>query len=136
VISRKPGVLFGLAMLAVTTPGSASAQQQGPADPSITVNGEPLPDMSAMTAGPEIKGVITARSGERMQVTAADGTSTVIFINEATRIKAGSSLFGGSRSRLGAESLLNGLPVTVKTLQAGSVMLASQVSFKGSDLRV
>jgi OOP family OmpA-OmpF porin len=135
IVSRRPGALLLLATLTVPVSGSLSAQQQYPSDPSIVVNGEPLPDAASMTAGPEIKGVITARSGDRMQVTAADGTRTVIFINDTTRIRAGGSLFGGNRNRLGADSLLNGLPVTVKTLQAGSVLLASQVSFKSGDLR-
>jgi OOP family OmpA-OmpF porin len=135
VISKRPGALFLFAMLTIPVSGSVSAQQQVSPDPNIIVTGEPLPDTTAMTAGPEIKGVITARSGDKMKVTAADGTSTVIFINDATRIKAAAGLFGGSRGNLGAESLLNGLPVTVKTMQAGSVLLASQVSFKNNDLK-
>jgi len=122
-------------VLTVPASGSVSAQQQDSSDPSIIVNGEPLPDTTAMTTGPEIKGVITARSGDKMKVTAADGTNTVIFINDATRIKAGGGLFGGSRSKLGADSLLNGLPVAVQTMQAGSVLLASQITFKNNDLK-
>ena len=103
-------------------------------DPNILVTGEALPDTSAMTEGPEVKGIITARSGDKMKVTAADGTSNVIFINEATKIKASAGLFGG-KSKLGATSLLNGIPVEVKTMQAGGVLLASQVTFKKGDLK-
>ena len=88
-----------------------------------------------MTAGPEVKGVITARSGDRMRVTAADGSNSVIYINDTTRIKAGGGLFGGGRKNLGATSLLNGLPVTVKTMQAGPVLLASQITFRKNDLK-
>ena len=135
VISNRPGALFLLALLAVPAPGSLSAQEQRMPAAGITVYGEPLPDTSAMTPGPEIEGVITARSGDKMKVTAADGTSTVIFINDDTRIRAGGGLFGGSRGQLGAEALVNGLPVTVKTMQAGAVLLASQVRFKNRDLR-
>jgi len=115
--------------------GSLAAQQQGAPDPNIIVNGEVSPDTTAMTPGPEIKGTITARSGDKMKVTSADGASTVIFINDATRIKAGSGLFGLGNSNLDAASLLNGLPVTVKTMQAGSVLLASQIKFGKGDLR-
>ena len=126
-----------LVLLALTLPVSVSlsAQEQESADPNILVTGDPLPDTSAMTEGPEVKGIITARSGDKMKVTAADGTSTVIFINDATRIKASSGLFGGSKSKLGATSLLNGIPVEVKTMQAGGVLLASQVKFKNGDLK-
>lgn len=133
--SRTSNLLFLLAMLTVPAAGSVSAQEQAVPDPGTTVTGDPLPDTTAMTAGPEIKGVITARSGDKVQVTAADGTSTVIIVNEATQIKAGGGLFGGSRSKLGAPSLLNGLPVSVKTMQAGGVLLASKITFKNNDLK-
>ena len=135
VISTRSGSLALLAMLIVPASGSVSAQQQDPSNPSIIVTGELVPDMSAMTAGPEIKGVITARSGDKMRVTAADGTSTVVFINDTTRIKAGGGFLGGGKSKLSAASLLNGLPVTVKTMQAGAVLLASQITFKNNDLK-
>ena len=135
VISTRSGSLALLAMLIVPASGSVSAQQQDPSNPSIIVTGELVPDMSAMTAGPEIKGVITARSGDKMRVTAADGTSTVVFINDTTRIKAGGGFLGGGKSKLSAASLLNGLPVTVKTMQAGSVLLASQIKFGKGDFK-
>ena len=135
VASRRPIALALLATLTLPASASLSAQEQEQTDPNILVTGEALPDTSAMTAGPEVKGIITARSGDRMEVTAADGTSTVIFINDATRIKASAGLFGGSKGKLGATSLLNGIPVEVKTMQAGSVLLASQVTFKKGDLK-
>ena len=134
ITSKNPRGPLLLAMLTMASSGSVFAQQQPAPDPSITVTGERLPDTSAMTAGPEIKGIITARSGDKMKVTTADGTSTVVFINETTRIKANSGLFGGG-GNLAASALLNGLPVTVKTMHAGSVLLASQINFKNGDLK-
>ena len=122
---RRPAVAALLAMVAL--PASA---QQIPVDPSITVSAP------AMVEGPEVKGVITARSGDMLQVTAADGTSTIVAINDATRIKAGSGLFGGSRNRPTAAALLNGLPVTIRTVQSELGLLASQVSFRASDLKI
>jgi len=127
-ISNKPGALVLLAMLAVPMSAGASAQQAGSYDPNIVVN---APTM----AGPEIKGVITARNDEKIRVTAADGTSTVVMVTDSTRIKGGSSLFGGKGGKLDTSALLNGLPVTVKTLQSDSGLIASQVSFKNSDLK-
>jgi OmpA-OmpF porin, OOP family len=132
-VSTKSGALILLGMMALAVPGSGLAQQ-GAAEPTIVVTGDPMPDMSAMTPGPEIKGVITGRSADKIKVTAADGTSTIVFVNETTKIKGGNGLFGG-KSKVGREALLNGLPVTVKTMQAGPVLLASQVSFKGGDLK-
>ncbi|MCY1670616.1 OmpA family protein [Novosphingobium sp. SL115] len=134
VISRKQSGFLLLAAVAASASVGVSARQQEASDPNIIVEGEPLPDTSAMTKGPEIKGIITARKADKLKVTAADGTSTVVFINEDTRIKASSGLFG-SKSKLEAASLLNGLPVTVKTMQAGSTLLASQISFKNGDFK-
>ncbi|WP_353228943.1 OmpA family protein [Novosphingobium sp.] len=132
---KKPGPLLLLAVLAVPAAGSASAQQQEPRDSNITVNGERPPEAPVLTAGPEIKGVIFAHSGDKLKVTAADGTSTIIAINDATRIKAGAGLFGGSGGKLSADSLLNGLPVTVRTMQSASGLVASQITFKNNDLK-
>lgn len=129
VISERPGFLVLLAMFAVSAPGSLAAQEQSAPNPNIVVIA------TVLTPGPEIKGVISARSGERLQVTAADGTSTIIAINDATRIKAGGGLFGGGRNNLTADALLNGLPVTVKTMQSEAGLVASQISFKSGDLK-
>ena len=129
--------LAGHAMLAVfaaAASGSLSAQQPEASDPNIVVNAPVL------VAGPEIKGVITARNGERIKVATADGASTIIAITDATRIKSGGGLFGGSGGKYSADSLLNGLPVTVKTLQpaAGQPatgLVASQITFRSNDFK-
>ena len=131
-MSKKSGVFFLLAAVTLPASGSLSAQEQSAPDPSIIVNGERPP---ALVAGPEIRGVISARNGDKIKVTAADGTSTVIIIDNATKIKAGGGLFGGGKGNLTASALLNGLPVTVKTLQASDGLIASQVTFKNNDLK-
>lgn len=126
-------MLIVAALLAVPTSASVSAQEQViQPDPNIVVNGAQEP--VASTPGPEIKGVITARNGNKMKVTADDGTSAIIALNNATKVKAASGLLG-SKKTLGAEALLNGLPVTVKTMQAGDSLVASQVSLRSNDLR-
>jgi OmpA-OmpF porin, OOP family len=135
-ISKKAGVRCAIAMIAVSTSGGVFAQQQSAPNPDVVVQGASEP---AMTAGPEIKGTITARHGDQMKVTTADGNSTVIAITDDTRIRAGGGLFG-SHSKVAAESLLNGLPVTVKTLQPGDGqsngnLVASQISFRNNDLK-
>lgn len=124
-ISKRPRNLFLLAMLAIPVSGSLSAQQN-PANNDITV--------VAKGPGPEIKGVISARKGDTLQVTAVDGTRSLIAIDGATQIKASSGLFG-SRNKLGKEALLNGIPVTVKTLQTDNGLVASQVTFKNNDFK-
>src|SRR3546814_7333738 len=88
-----------------------------------------------MTEGPEIEGIISARSDDRLQVTAADGTHTIIAVDETTRIKASGGFLGLSRSKLGAESLLNGLPVSVETLQWDGGLVAREIDLKNRDLK-
>jgi OOP family OmpA-OmpF porin len=136
VISKSPRVLLVLAML--TGPASASfAQPQDPseADVSATVYGAPASQASEMTEGPEIKGFISARSGDKVQVTSADGANTVVAVNDATRISAAGGFLGLARSKLAADSLLNGLPVTVKTWQSGGGLVASQINLQKKDFK-
>ena len=128
VISNRSRVLFLLATLAVPASGGLAAQQPASPDPSIVVNGERLPE------GPEIKGIISGRNGEKIKVTGADGTSTIIALNDNTRVKASKGLFSG-RSKLAADALLNGLPVTVKTLQSEDGLVASQINLRNNDLK-
>jgi outer membrane protein OmpA-like peptidoglycan-associated protein len=137
VVSKSPKALLALALLA----GSATAglaQQQDSGDAGVTgtvTDTSPLPPPSAMTKGPEIEGIISARSGDRMQVTAEDGTKSVITITDRTKVTASGGFLSLSRNKLAATSLLNGLPVSVKTLQSGSLLVASQVDLKGKDLK-
>ncbi|MDP3549664.1 MAG: OmpA family protein [Novosphingobium sp.] len=131
-ISRTAGLAFLLSTAALTPSVSALAQEASQ-DPNIIVEGEALPEMAEMVKGPEIKGIITARKGDKMKVTAVDGTSSVIFLNDATTVKASTGLFGSKK--LGMTNLLNGLPVTVKTMQSGTTLLASQITFKNGDFK-
>jgi OOP family OmpA-OmpF porin len=137
VISRNPRLLLLVAMLAGGASGSVSAQtQDAPAAPlAVTVSDTSPPDRSAMSKGPDIEGIISARSGNRVQVTTANGAKSVVSIDDATRITATKGLFGINSDKLAATSLLNGLPVTVKTLQSGDFLLASQIKLTGKDLK-
>ncbi len=132
-ISTRPGTLFLLAMLTLT--GSAQLAAQPAPDPSIVVNGERPLDLTQLAAGPEVKGVIAARNGSRLRVTTADGASTLIAITETTQVKTSGGLFGSGKTKLGTDALLNGLPVTIKTLQAPDGLIASQVSFRNGDFK-
>ncbi len=129
----RPKFLLLLGVLALPVSASVTAQEPAP-DSGILVTGERPVDPATLPAGPEIKGIITARNGDKMKVTTPDGTSTVVALNDATRIKTSGGLFGG-KGKFTPASLLNGLPVTVKTLQSGEGLLASQVSFKNNDAK-
>jgi OOP family OmpA-OmpF porin len=130
--------IFLAAVLAGSASASLTAQPQGTPEAELTgtvTDETSSPEPAAMTKGPEIEGIISARSGDRMQVTKADGTNTVVAINDATRIKASGGFLGLNRSRLAAASLLNGLPVAVKTWQSGGELVASQIDLKSRDLK-
>lgn len=121
---------MALAALTMAAPSALTAQQAASdASLKVTMPGSPS------TKGPDIKGVISARSGDQMQVTAADGKKTVIAINDATQIKASKGLLGLARSSQASTALLNGLPVSVKTLQAGDALMASRIDFRNNDFK-
>lgn len=141
--SKRPRAALLLATLALPTTAVLAAPQSepavasaaAPADP-IVVDGERLPvDPASMTKGPEVRGIIAARSGDRLRIQTADGASTVVAIGETTRIKGSSGLFGSSGAKPGPSALLNGLPVTVKTMQGGGELFASQITFRNTDLK-
>lgn len=123
------------AALALPLTGGAFAQEQDTSNPNIIVDGALPAEIGPMTVGPEIKGTITARTGDKIKVLAADGSSSIIAFNDATQIRGGSGLFGGSKNKLTTDALLNGLPVTVKTMQAGSGLVASRVTFRKGDFK-
>jgi OOP family OmpA-OmpF porin len=133
VVSKKSAVRLLLVALTVSASGTVFAQQQdAPDNNSIVVNG-------VKSAGPEIKGVITARNDDKVKVVTADGASTIIAVDSATQIRAGGGIFS-AHSKMAQDALLNGLPVTVKTWragdgQSGSELVASRISFRNSDLR-
>ena len=145
VISKGPGLIALLAMLAVPA-SSALAQDQAqeqppqpsadPRDPNIVVNGERPAEAAPITTGPgpEIKGVISARNGNRIKVTGADGNPAIITVTDATRVKSGGGLFS-SGGKFDATALLNGLPVTIKTLNSDAGLVASQITFRNGDLK-
>ncbi len=124
--------------------GSVFAQQTGAQGPKsdIIVNGQqaapvavptPTVSLASLPKGPEIKGIISARSGDRIQVMAEDGAKTVIAITDETKIRSSKGLF--TRAKLSESALLNGLPVTIKTFQAGDGLVAGQINLRGGDLK-
>ncbi len=134
-VYKSPRILLLTMLAGAATVGFAAQAQDAPERDSVIVTGEPLPDPATMAKGPEIEGIISARRDGMMQVTTADGTETAIAIGDNTRIKGSGGFLGLSRNKLAADSLLNGLPVSVETLQWSGGLLASQIALKTKDLR-
>ncbi|MXO75078.1 OmpA family protein [Altererythrobacter aerius] len=134
---RRPALLAAIAApLVAAVPAGLSAQdaQQYP-DPSITISGQPPADLSGLPDGPEIEGFISARSAERLQVTSEEGVRQVVLVSDSTEVRGKGGFLGLSRSKLAADALLNGLPVTVETVQWNGGLVASRIALKSKDLR-
>ncbi|WP_067739337.1 OmpA family protein [Novosphingobium naphthalenivorans] len=133
VISKRPQALFLLAMLAVPASGLAAQDQDNGLE--TTVSDTSAPEGAQMTEGPDIEGIISARSGDKMKVTASDGTSSIITINDQTEIRGRGGFLGLASKERAAASLLNGLPVSVKTAQWGNGLVARQIKFRNNDFK-
>lgn len=114
-------------------PVTAQAQARGQTDSQITVFGEVPSDLSGLPAGPEIEGFIASRTGNRIQVTDATGVTRDIRVGPVTEVRAKGGFLGLGRDKLDITALLNGLPVTVDTVQWDEGLLASRVSFSRGD---
>lgn len=140
VVSKTPRAVALVALLAAAAPASFAAQDQGRADDNtLLVNGtyQEAPAAAAGPAveGPELKGMISARSGDQLQVTTTDGNRAIVAVTDTTRISASGGFLGLGRNKLASNALLNGLPVEIKTVQSGNTLVASQIKVQNKDLR-
>lgn len=134
-ISTRPAALAALALVAIPATATLSAQTADGGQTQIDVYGSLPTDLDALPDGPELEGFITARNGNRVQVTTPGGGATVFNVAPATEIRTSGGFLGLSREKLGADSLLNGLPVTVSTVQWEGGLVASKIALKAKDLK-
>ncbi len=126
-----------LLLSAVTMSGSLYAQevpQAAPLPADATVTSTVPPDLTGMPAGPAIEGFISARKGDKIQITTPAGKQ-IVFVSDATQIRSSGGFLGASRTKLGSDQLLNGLPVSIRTVQWGDSLVASQIALKTKDLK-
>lgn len=124
-----------LLLAAAAIPGSAVSAQDVDAMDSVIVEGQ-LPDtLEGLPEGPDVKGFIATRRGEQVQVTDEFGASTAFYVAPATEIKSSGGFLGLDKDRLTADSLFNGLPVTVETVEWGGRLVATEIKFKEKHLR-
>ena len=137
IVAISPRLLCALAAFSVPVSASYAAQPSDSPDAGVTgsVTDTTMPPASEMTKGPEVEGVISALNDNRLQITADDGSKSVVTITETTKITSSGGFLSLGRDKLGGNALLNGLPVTVKTLRYGSSLVASQVDLKSKDLK-
>lgn len=126
------------ALGAVSATGLAAQNQQAAADQGevlATVYGS-LPPLSEMSEGQRVTGIISARRGSRLQVTADDGTTTMITLHPETEIRTRGGFLGIGNKTFDQSALINGLPVIVKTAQYGEGLVASEVRFTSDDRQI
>ena len=130
--ARAPLTLALLAVLAL--PGTQGLSAQVPADDEVltTVYGN-LPAMTEMNEGPRLEGIISARQGQRMQVTSEDGSSTILTLHPDTEIRTRGGFLGIGNKTFDQSALINGLPVKVRTRQYGDGLVAAEVRFNSDD---
>lgn len=128
--------LILMAALPMAVPAAAQAQAQagGETDDNIMVYGETPVDLSGFPDGPEIEGYISARNGGRLLITSLGGEQTAVALSESTEVRAKGGFLGLSKTKLATEALLNGLPVTVETVQWGSSLIAKRIKLSDDDL--
>ena len=131
-ILRRSMVPLLLAAAAVPAWNGLAAQVQG--QEQVTVTGAMPTNLAGLPKGPEINGIISARKGGQLEVTGANGRSTAVLVAQTTDIRSSGGFLGLDRDKLGANALLNGLPVMVKTVQWGGTLVATHVRLKSKNL--
>jgi outer membrane protein OmpA-like peptidoglycan-associated protein len=130
ISSNRPAVLALAAIIAVPLTGTVSAQELDPDSGQYmtTVRGQ-------LVEGPDIEGIISAREGDQIQVTTADGSRQIVTIDADTKIRSKGGFLGLNSDKLTANELLNGLPVAIETLQWEGGLVASEIDLKSKDLK-
>lgn len=95
-----------------------------------------LPPLTEMQEGPKVAGIITARKGSRLQITADDGTVTMVTLHPETEIRSRGGFLGIGNKTFDQKALSNGMPVTIKTSQYGEGLVANEVRFTADDRRI
>ena len=140
-MTKSSKTFAALAALALPVTAGAQSQELEPqagvqsGGETMTVVGTMPSDLTGMPEGPEFEGVISARDGDKVQVTNADGTRTVVAISPSTEIRSSGGFLGLDKDQLAASDLLNGLPVEVETVEwANRGLIATKVAMKSKHL--
>jgi OOP family OmpA-OmpF porin len=136
IMSNRPAMLLMATALALpAAPALAQSAETQDGDVMTTVYANAAEDIAALPKGPEVKGVISARSGNQLQITTDDGNQLITVVH-ATKIRGKGGFLGAGTSKLAADSLLNGLPVTIDTVQGETGLIASDIKLANKDLKI
>lgn len=129
---KSAALMAACAAAALSAP--AMAQSRG-ADDRITVTADVPGDLDGLTAGPDIEGIVSARNGNRVQITGEDGSTSEVWLSPATQIRATGGFLGTRRTQLNRDQLINGMAVEVETLNWGDSLIAGSVRMSSRDAR-
>lgn len=143
---KNPRSLALLALLGAASASGLAAQTVPQTLPSPTISEQDgvttttvygaLPPLSEMEAGERVEGIITARKGSRLQVTADDGSVQLITLHPDTEIRTRGGFLGIGNKTLDQNALINGLSVIVKTSRYGEGLVANEVRFTADDAQI
>lgn len=124
-----------LIALAAVLAAPVALAQEPLGDSELLVQGQLPTSLEGLPKGPDIDGIISARSGDRIQITTEAGAASEVSVGEVTKIKSSGGFLGLNSRKLAVSQLLNGIPVKVKTVQYGGGLIASEVSMRNNDYR-
>jgi OmpA-OmpF porin, OOP family len=127
--------LAPLALFAATSLAAQETDVPPEGNPVAIVTGSPPADLAGMVKGAKVTGFISARRDDRLQVTGADGARIVVALSEATEVRTSGGFLGLASSKLATAALLNGVPVTIETVEWGNALVARRIQLKARDLR-
>ncbi|MEO0464830.1 MAG: OmpA family protein [Pseudomonadota bacterium] len=149
MIDLKSRVAISAALIALVSPAALVAQnsdmqpvrvsdamkQMEQRGEPITVTGDIPTDLEGLPQGPDVEGFVSARQGQRVQVTQVGGQQTIVAVGPATEIKASGGFLGLARDALTADQLVNGIPVKIETVEWNNRLIATEVRMKAKDLK-
>ena len=89
----------------------------------------------AMAESFTTKGMVSAREGNRITLTFADGSTSEMMLTPQTKVVSISGKLGLQKSDLTTNDVITGLPVTVDATRNGEEVDVDKLSFKSGDLK-
>ncbi|MXO72348.1 OmpA family protein [Alteraurantiacibacter buctensis] len=133
--TKSPALLLAaVAGVALTAPAGAQSYNANEGV-NVTVTADVPSNIDGLSAGPDIEGIVSARDGDRVQITSPDGSTQEVWLSSSTRIRSTGGFLGTNRTDLTRDQLINGMNVEVETLNWTNGLIASSVRMSNRDAR-
>ncbi len=91
--------------------------------------------LAALADTVSVQGMISAREGHHLEITAPDGTKTELNLTDATKVTVVSGALKLGRSDGSIGDLINGLPISVEAQPNGGAYDAVKITYKSGDMK-